>query len=93
MALSIEGVFLGTGSACASHTQEPSYVLRAMGLSDQAAYCSVRISVGPSVSLDDAEFAAERITQAVETIRLVTAPEDIGTCGDDCPCFIETDTP
>lgn len=93
MALSIEGVFVGTGSACASHTQEPSHVLRAMGLSDQAAYCSIRISGGPSVSLEDAEFAAERIRQAVETIRLVTAPEDIGTCGDDCPCFVGTDAP
>lgn len=89
MALSIEGVYVGTGSACASHTKEPSYVLRAMGLSDQAAYCSIRVSVGPSVSLDDAEFAAERIRQAVETVRLVTAPEEIGTCGDDCPCFID----
>ncbi len=89
LALSVEGIYVGTGSACASHTQAPSRVLRAMGLSELAAYCSIRISVGPDLDLDDAEFAADAIVETVKRIRLVTAPEDIGTCDEDCPCFLE----
>lgn len=89
MALSVQGIFIGTGSACASHRKEPSRVLRAMGLSDMAAYCSVRISTGPGTTIEQAKSAAEMTVQAVERVRLVTAPEAIGECGDDCPCFVD----
>jgi cysteine desulfurase len=89
MALSVQGIFVGTGSACASHTKEPSRVLRAMGLSDMAAYCSVRISTGPSTTLEQARYAADQIAQAVERIRLVSAPDSIGECDENCPCFVD----
>ncbi|NOY81551.1 MAG: cysteine desulfurase [Kiritimatiellaeota bacterium] len=89
LALSVEGIYVGTGSACASHTQAPSKILRAMGLSELAAYCSIRISVGPELDPEDAEFAADTIVETVKRIRLVTAPEEIGTCDEDCPCFLE----
>ena len=89
LALSAAGIYVGTGSACASHTQEPSRVLRAMGLSELAAYCSIRISIGPELPVEDAEFAAGEIVETVKRIRLVTAPEEIGTCDENCPCFVE----
>ena len=91
LGLSVAGVYVGTGSACATHTQAPSRILKAMGLSDTAAYCSIRISTGPENTLEEAHYAADKIAETVEQIRLVTAPDDIGTCDDDCPCFLEDD--
>ncbi len=87
LALSSVGISVGTGSACASHSQEPSHVLLAMGLDEQAAFCTIRISTGPENTVEEARWAADQIAQAVERVRLVTAPEDIGGCGEDCPCF------
>lgn len=87
LALASLGISVGTGSACASHTQEPSGVLLAMGLDENAAFCTIRISTGPGTTAEDAEWAAERIEQVVERVRLVTSPEDVGGCGADCPCF------
>ena len=89
LALSMAGVYVGTGSACASQSQTPSRVLRAMGLSEMAAFCSIRISTGPENTLDECRRAAAKIRETVEQIRLVTAPEDIGTCDEDCPCFLD----
>jgi cysteine desulfurase len=91
LALSSLGISVGTGSACASNThgQEPSKVLTAMGLTPQAAFCSIRISVGPGNALDEARYAAARIAEVVDRVRLVTMPEDIGTCDENCPCFLE----
>jgi len=62
-------------------------VLRAMGLSNVAALCSIRVSTGPTTSLQDAEFVAHLLQETVERVRLVTSPEQIGVCDDDCPCF------
>jgi cysteine desulfurase len=89
LSLSLMRIYVGTGSACASHRQEPSQVLRAMGLSDMAGFCSIRISTGPATTLEQARHAAAKIAETVERIRLVTAPEDIGICDENCPCFFE----
>jgi cysteine desulfurase len=92
LALSAMGIFVGTGSACASHAQAPSHVLRAMGLSAMAALCSLRISTGAETDSDQAQQAADAIAATVERVRLVTAPEQIGTCDDNCPCYLDAGT-
>lgn len=89
LALSCREIHLGTGSACASREQQPSRVLQAMGLSAVAAYSSIRISTGPDITLAQAEAAARHIVETVHQIRLVTAPDNIGTCDENCPCFQE----
>jgi cysteine desulfurase len=91
LSLSLLGVYVGTGSACSSRRQEPSRVLRAMGLSEMAALCSIRISAGPATGLDEAERAAELIAETIERIRRVNGPESIGRCAADCPCFFGGD--
>ena len=91
LSLSLLGVYVGTGSACSSRRQEPSRVLRAMGLSEIAALCSIRISSGPATTLDQAERAAGLIAETVERIRRVNGPESIGRCAADCPCFFSAD--
>jgi len=91
LSLSLLGVYVGTGSACSSRRQEPSRVLRAMGLSEIAALCSIRISAGPPTAGDEAERAAGLIAETVERIRRVNGPETIGRCAADCPCFFSAD--
>jgi cysteine desulfurase len=58
---------LSTGAACASATQEPSPVLRALGLSDEDIQGSIRIGLGRTSTAAEVEFAIERIVAGVES--------------------------
>jgi cysteine desulfurase len=58
---------LSTGAACASATQEPSPVLRALGLSDEDIQGSMRIGLGRTSTAAEVEFAIERIVAGVES--------------------------
>jgi cysteine desulfurase len=58
---------LSTGAACASATQEPSPVLRALGLSDEDIQGSIRIGLGRTSTAAEIEFAIERIVAGVES--------------------------
>lgn len=66
------GVSVGTGSACAASRMRVSHVLRAIGLSDEAAAGSLRITLGRPTTHDDIAYAAWAIAQAVreECIRV-----------------------
>ncbi len=55
---------VSTGSACSSAAIEPSYVLRAMGLSDDAASRTLRIGIGRFTSAADIEYAAAALAAA-----------------------------
>jgi len=55
---------VSTGSACSSATIEPSYVLRALGLSDDAASRALRIGIGRFTSPADVDYAAEALAAA-----------------------------
>jgi len=57
---------VSTGSACSSAEIEPSYVLRAMGLSDAQAQRSLRIGIGRFTSRADIDFAARALIAAHE---------------------------
>lgn len=61
-------VAFSTGSACSSGDIEPSYVLKAIGLDDQAALFSFRISVGRHTSLDDVDRAATIISKQIKIL-------------------------
>ena len=56
-------------SACASASLSPSYVLKAMGLSDTDAHSSVRFSLGRYTSEEDIERAIEHIHQVVAKLQ------------------------
>ena len=65
---------ISTGSACSSAEVEPSYVLRAMGLSDAEASRSLRIGIGRFTSRADIDFAAETVISAfAETSHTIQA--------------------
>jgi cysteine desulfurase len=64
---------VSTGSACSSAAVEPSYVLRALGLDDAQAACSLRIGFGRQTGAGEVERAAELLGQAVERVRAQSA--------------------
>ncbi len=63
----LEGIAVSTGSACNSMTIEPSYVLRAMGLTDNEADCSLRFSFGRYTTAAEIETAIQCIRAAVKS--------------------------
>lgn len=67
--LSLEPLCVATGSACNSQSQEPSYVLRALGCSDQEAQSSIRFSFGRDTRPEDVVFAAGHYKDAVARLR------------------------
>lgn len=59
--LSLRELAVSSGSACTSASMAPSYVLKAMGLSDEDAYSSIRISLGRFTTAADVEQAVNHI--------------------------------
>lgn len=86
--LSVRGIYVSVGSACTSGDVIPSHVLTAMGLSDQAAFCTIRLTSGRDTRVEDAGHAIDVIQELAAMLREVTMPEDIGKCTEDCPCFL-----
>ncbi|MGM8933488.1 IscS subfamily cysteine desulfurase [Pseudomonas neustonica] len=67
--LALKDLALSSGSACTSAAVEPSYVLRAIGLSDELAHSSIRLSLGRFSSEQDVARAAEVICLVVNRLR------------------------
>jgi cysteine desulfurase len=65
-------VALSSGSACTSATLEPSHVLRAIGLSDDAAHASIRFGLGRFTTEDDVDYAIERVVHEVRRLRALS---------------------
>lgn len=62
-------IYVSTGSACSSHKPQPSHVLTAMGVGDEAIRGAVRISFSEFTTDEEIKEAAERIADEVKTIR------------------------
>ena len=68
----MDPVAVSTGSACSSGAIEPSEVLLAMGLSREAAFESVRFSLGRFTTSSDVDSAVESAVAAVKRVRAMT---------------------
>jgi cysteine desulfurase len=64
-------IAVSTGSACASASREPSYVLRALGRDQRLAEASLRFSLGRNTSTADVDMAVTTVTAAVRHLRRV----------------------
>ncbi len=69
MMMSLKDLAVSSGSACTSATLEPSYVLRAIGLSDELAHSSIRFSLGRYTTDEHIERVVTEVRSAVEKLR------------------------
>jgi len=67
--MGIKGLAVSSGSACTSASLEPSYVLRALGRSDELAHSSLRITVGRFTTEEEIDYAISTIRQNVDKLR------------------------
>jgi cysteine desulfurase len=69
MALDLEGIAVGTGSACTTGDPEPSFVLTAMGVEPEWAIGSLRITLGRGTTEDDIHQVLEVLPGVVQRTR------------------------
>ena len=72
--LDLEGIAVSTGSACASGSLEPSHVLLAMGIPQEEAHGSIRISLGRFTTRQEIERLVEVLPGVIEDLRKI-APQ------------------
>ena len=67
--MAIKDVAVSSGSACTSASLEPSYVLRALGRSDELAHSSIRFTVGRFTTEAEVDYVADLMKRKVEKLR------------------------
>jgi len=67
--MALRDLAISSGSACTSASLEPSYVLRALGLNDELAHSSLRITIGRFTTEGEIDHAVEKIHEAVAKLR------------------------
>jgi cysteine desulfurase len=67
--MGIKGLAVSSGSACTSASLEPSYVLRALGRSDELAHSSLRMTIGRFTTEEEIDYAVESIKKNVVKLR------------------------
>ena len=67
--MGVKGIAVSSGSACTSASLEPSYVLRALGRSDELAHSSLRMTVGRFTTVEDIDTAVALLKDRVAKLR------------------------
>ena len=67
--MGIKGLAVSSGSACTSASLEPSYVLRALGRSDELAHSSLRMTIGRWTTEEEIDYAVATIKENVAKLR------------------------
>lgn len=69
-------IAVSTGSACSSENPAPSHVLKAMGLSDEMAYSTIRFGLGRFTTEEEIDYAIKLIRRDVEEMRQLSEPSN-----------------
>jgi len=67
--MAVKDIAVSSGSACTSASLEPSYVLRALGRSDELAHSSIRFTLGRFTMPEEVEYAVDHLKSKVEKLR------------------------
>ena len=67
--MGVNELAVSSGSACTSASLEPSYVLRALGVGDDLAHSSIRVGMGRFTTVEEVDYAAEKMIAAVKRLR------------------------
>ncbi len=67
--MGIKGIAVSSGSACTSASLEPSYVLRALGRSDELAHSSLRMTIGRFTTVEEIDYAVTTLKDRVAKLR------------------------
>ena len=67
--MGINDVAVSSGSACTSAMIEPSYVLRALGVSEDLAHSSIRFGLGRFNTEEEVDYVADRVVETVKRLR------------------------
>lgn len=66
--LDLDDIQCSAGSACNSHSKKPSYVLKALGLTDEQAARSVRFTISSDITYEDIDYVVEEVVKDVKII-------------------------
>ncbi len=67
--MGVKGIAVSSGSACTSASLEPSYVLRALGRSDELAHSSLRMTIGRFTTAEEIDYAVATLKDRVAKLR------------------------
>jgi cysteine desulfurase len=75
--MGVKDIACSSGSACTSASLEPSYVLKSLGVGDELAHSSLRLSLGRWTTEEEIDFAIEQVVKAVEHLRTMSPLYDL----------------
>ena len=67
--MAIKDIAVSSGSACTSASLEPSYVLRALGRSDELAHSSIRFTIGKYTTEEEIDFTIDLLKRKIAKLR------------------------
>lgn len=75
--MAVKEIACSSGSACTSASLEPSYVLKSLGVGDDLAHSSLRLSLGKWTTEEEVDYTAAAIVKAVQKLRLLSPLYDM----------------
>ena len=79
--MGVKGIAVSSGSACTSASLEPSYVLRALGRSDELAHSSLRMTIGRFTTVEEIDYAVSTLKDRVAKLRELSPLWDMHKAG------------